>query len=57
MRLIELHTAPLWQELDGQRTIGLHERPDHPPVIGWVNAALLKLQDTEYWLLLTNTDR
>lgn len=53
MRLLELHTCPLWEERDGARTVGLRERRDHPPVFGWVNAARIRIDGKDRWFLLT----
>lgn len=53
MRMLEVHTCPLWQEADGSRTVGLAERPDHPPVVGWCNMALIIIRNESRWFLLT----
>lgn len=52
MRMLEVHTCPLWQESDGTRTLGLFERPDHPPVVGWCNAALIVIHGQSRWFVL-----
>lgn len=52
MRMLELHVVPLWQEEDGTRTLGLLERPDHPPVVGWCATALIIIQGRSRWFLL-----
>lgn len=53
MTLLELHTVPLWEEQDGSRTLGMMERPDHPPVVGWCNAALIEIEGSARWFVLT----
>lgn len=53
MRMLAVHTAPLWQEADGQRTIGLDYRANHPPIVGWCNAALILLNGQSRWFVLT----
>lgn len=53
MRLLVVATCPLWAEEDGSRTLGLYERPDHPPVVGWCNAAQISIEGEERWFLLT----
>jgi hypothetical protein len=53
MRLLAIHTAPVWQEHNGQRTVGIEHRPNHPPVVGWCNAALIVLNNESRWFVLT----
>jgi hypothetical protein len=53
MRMLAVHTAPLWQEANGQRTIGLEYRPNHPPVVGWCNTALIAIGHEARWFVLT----
>jgi hypothetical protein len=53
MRLLEIHTVPLWEEADGTRTLGMRERQNHPPVVGWCNTALLSINGELRWFLLT----
>lgn len=53
MRLLALHTCPLWQETDGMRTVGMYERPNDPPVVGWCNTALIEVDGRSRWFLLT----
>lgn len=53
MRLVAVHTVPLWQETDGSRTLGVAPREDHPPVVGWANAARIRIGDDVRWFLLT----
>lgn len=55
MKLIAVHTLPVWEERDGKR------RPPHPgeirtdlPVVGWCNALEVDLAGQRRWLLLTN---
>jgi hypothetical protein len=48
-----IHTVPLWEEEDGSRTLGLDFRPDHPPVVGWCNAARIEINGELRWFLLT----
>lgn len=43
MKLLEIHTVPVWQEDDGSLTYGMEERNPHPPVVGWANVLVLTL--------------
>jgi hypothetical protein len=51
--LLAIHVAPLWQERDGSLTVGLEQRGDHPAVVGWVNAAYIRINGEPRWFLLT----
>ena len=53
MKLLAVHTVPLWQEPDGSLTLGMDYRPDHPPVVGWCNAARIRIEGELRWFLLT----
>lgn len=53
LRILEVHTCPLWQEDDGARTVGMRERADHPPVVGWVNVAVMEICGRRRELVLT----
>lgn len=53
MKMLALHTVPLWQEEDGGLTLGMCHRPNHPPVVGWCNAALIRIGGDARWFLLT----
>lgn len=53
MRMLEIHTVPLWEESDGSRTLGMYERPHHPPVVGWCNVAVIELFGQRRQILLT----
>jgi hypothetical protein len=53
MRMLEVHTAPIWQEGNGTRTVGITERREHGPVVGWVNVAKIILLGEIRWLILT----
>jgi hypothetical protein len=50
MRLLELHVCPLWE--DGE--IGMYERPDHPPVIGWCNVGVFEMAGERREFLLVH---
>lgn len=52
MRMLEVHTVPLWEEDDGSRTPGLRPRDPHPEVVGWCNAVLVRLDGEDRWFLL-----
>ncbi len=52
MNLVALHVAPLWQETDGSRTVGVIERRDHPSVVGWCCAARIQIGREVRWFLL-----
>jgi hypothetical protein len=52
VKLIAVHTCPLWEEPDGSRRPGMEFEPDHPPVVGWVNVMRLQLHGEEFRLLL-----
>lgn len=53
MRLLEIHTVPLWEEADGSLTLGMALRDDHPPVVGWCNAAIIQINGELRLFLLT----
>jgi len=53
MRALSLHMVPVWEECDGQRTLGTYPRYDHPPVVGWANIACIKIYGEARWFLLT----
>ena len=53
MRFLAVHTCPLWQEPDGDRTIGLSVREDHPHVVGWVNVGMIRIGGEVRLFLLT----
>ena len=55
MKLLEVHTLPIWEENDGTR------RPPQPgevrddlPCVGWANAGIVEIQGSRRWLLLTH---
>jgi hypothetical protein len=50
--MLEVHTVPVWQHPNGQRTIGLNERPYYLPVVGWCNAASIHIDGAQRWFLL-----
>jgi hypothetical protein len=51
--MLAVQTCPLWQEEDGSTCVGLTLREDHPPVIGWVNVAIIEFEGQPRLLLLT----
>ncbi len=53
MRMLAVHTVPMWEHPNGQRTIGLNERPYYLPTVGWVNAAHIDVDGEARWFLLT----
>lgn len=56
MRLLEVHTCPVWQEQDGSRSIGMEPRDDHPPVVGWCNVLVLTIGRRKLRLLAVDTE-
>lgn len=52
MRLLEIHTCPLWEDERGNRIIGMHHDPRHPTVVGWVNVIVVSIDGKDYALLL-----
>jgi hypothetical protein len=52
LRLLAVHTCPLWEQHDGQRRVGLEGAPDHPPVVGWVSVMEVELRGERHRLLL-----
>jgi hypothetical protein len=53
LRILEIHTVPIWEEPDGSLSLGFEERNPHPPVVGWSNAALIVVNGEARWFLLT----
>lgn len=53
MKMLAIHTVPLWEERDGSLTLGVKQRVDHPPVVGWCNLARIRLGGEVRWFLLT----
>jgi hypothetical protein len=53
MKLLAVHTVPLWQEDDGTLTLGMDHREDHPEVVGWCNTARIVINGEARWFLLT----
>ena len=51
MKLIAVHTVPVWQDETGELTYGLYENSDHPPVIGWANVLEVKAEGETFHLL------
>lgn len=54
MRLLAIHTCPLWELPDGRQKVGLHEWQGEwvgAPVVGWVNVLVLRILGHEYRLL------
>lgn len=52
MRLLAVHTCPLWEEEDGTRRVGTAPEADHPQVVGWVNVLLVDVAGTVRQLLV-----
>jgi hypothetical protein len=52
MRLLQVDVCPIWEEDDGSRTVGMHERPNHPDVVGWCAVSTIKLSGETYTVLL-----
>lgn len=53
MKVIAVHTCPLWEERDGTRRVGIAPEPNHPPVVGWCNVMELILRGERHRVLLT----
>lgn len=53
LRMIEVATCPLWENADGTRRPGLSYEPEHPPVVGWCNVAVMDIGGELHRLLLT----
>lgn len=53
MRLLAVHTCPLWEYPSGWRAPGMAHDPSHPPVVGWVNVAEVVIAGEVQRLLLT----
>lgn len=53
MKMLEVQTCPLWEDSDGSRRPGLEYEPDHPPVVGWVNVAVITIDGRPRLVLLT----
>jgi hypothetical protein len=53
MKLLAIHTVPVWEEADGSFTYGMEPRDPHPPVIGWANVLVLNLAGRTFKLLAT----
>ena len=51
MRLLEVHTVPVWEEDDGSVSYGMEERDPHPPVVGWANILVLTIGKRKFKLL------
>ena len=54
MRVLEVHTVPVWEEPDGRRTFGLKPRTPHPPVVGWSNVARIVVHGAPRWFVLVH---
>lgn len=54
MKLVAIHTVPIWRERDGSLSLGLKERKHHPPVVGWCNMARIRIGTEVRWFLLTD---
>lgn len=53
MKLLAVHTVPVWEEPNGQHTLGIEHRDPHPPVVGWANVAAIVISGEPRWFLLT----
>ncbi len=51
--MIAVHTAPLWEKPDGERVVGMRESREPVRVVGWVNAARIRIDGETRWFLLT----
>ena len=53
MKLLEVHTCPLWLMPDGSQKVGMEPYPldGEPDVIGWVNVLVLRLGGRVHKLL------
>lgn len=54
MKLLAIHTCPLWELPDGRQKIGLEEWRGEwvdAAVVGWVNVLVLRIFGREYRLL------
>lgn len=54
MRLVAVHTCPLWEDLEtGERRVAME--PDVPPtrgrLVGWCNAMKVRVAGETRWLL------
>lgn len=52
MRVLEVHTCPLWEDEDGSRRVGMEPEEDHPPVVGWVNVLVVDVDGDPRLLLV-----
>lgn len=52
MKLLAVHTCPLWEDEDGERRPGMDPEDDQPPVVGWCNVGIIELNGRSYRFLL-----
>lgn len=51
LRVLEVHTCPVWEDADGSRRPGMEPEDDHPPVVRWCNVLVLTIDGDEHRLL------
>lgn len=56
VKLMAVHTCPVWQEPDGARTIGMERRENPPPVVGWCNVLSIRIARRRYLLLAVDVE-
>ena len=59
MKLLAVHTCPVWELPDGSQKIGMSEwqgKWRNAPVVGWVNVLVLRLFGHEYKLLAADCE-